>query len=444
VFERPRGTRDFNPLQAASHRFVDQAFRRTAEAFGFREVLTPTFENVELFKAKSGPGILEEMFTFKDKGGRDLALRPEFTASIIRFYNAELRSEPKPLKVFTLGNCFRYEEPQMGRYREFWQWNCEIIGAPSLESDSDVIALADAGLKQVGLKKTELRIGHIGMLRKFLAFPPQDQAALLHLLDKKRFADLRTTLTQIGGGDLYDVVSAVAQLKGGPEVLDRAQSLIGQAANESVDYLRKLGGQLALYGIKDFVYDLGIVRGLDYYTGMVFEIDSPNLGAEKQVGGGGAYTLTDVLGGEATSSTGFAIGMDRVVLSAGQEGVKMAPRALDAYIIPIGQSMRTKAFEIVMHLRMAGLCADVDLMGRGPSKNLDYANSVKARTSVLIGEKEAAKGVVALRDMESGKQTEVSVQDLIVTLKGGGEPKAQKANVKPRQRPKKPKVFSPE
>jgi histidyl-tRNA synthetase len=438
VFERPRGTRDFNPSQAASHRFVERAFRRTAETFGCREVLTPTFENVELFKAKSGPGILEEMFTFKDKGGRDMALRPEFTASIIRFYNSELRSEPKPLKVFTLGNCFRYEEPQMGRYREFWQWNCEIIGAPNLESDSDIIALADAGLKQVGLKKTELRIGHIGMLRKFLAFPPHDQATVLHLLDKKRFADLKTALARLGAEQLFDIVSSVAQLKGGPEVLDKAQSLLGQAAKESVEYLRMLGGQLALYGIKDFVYDLGVVRGLDYYTGMVFEIDSPNLGAEKQVGGGGAYTLTNVLGGEATSSTGFAIGIDRVVLSAGQEGVRMAPRPLDAYVIPIGQSMRARAFEIVMHLRAAGLCADVDLMGRGPSKNLDYANSVKARTSVLIGEKEAAKGVVALRDMESGKQTEVSVQDLVAALKGGGEPKAHETGKKPTRRATKP------
>ena len=438
MFERPRGTRDFNPTQAASHRFVERAFRQTAETFGFREVLTPTFENVELFKARSGPGILEEMFTFKDKGGREMALRPEFTASIIRFYNNELRSEPKPLKVFTLGNCFRYEEPQMGRYREFWQWNCEIIGAPSLESDSDVIALADAGLKRVGLKRTELRIGHIGMLRKFLAFPQQDQAILLHLLDKKRFTDLKTELARLESEQFFDVVSSVAQLKGGPEVLDRAQELLGDAAKESVEYLRMLGGQLALYGIKDFAYDLGVVRGLDYYSGMVFEIDSPNLGAEKQVGGGGAYTLTNVLGGEATSSTGFAIGMDRVVLSADQEGVKMTAKPLDAYVIPIGQAMRPKAFEIVMLLRTAGLCVDVDLMGRGPSKNLDYANSVKARNSVLIGEKEAAKGAVALRNMESGKQIEVAVQDLVAALKGGNGSEARKPGKRPTRRATKP------
>ena len=419
VFEKPRGTRDFAPVDTAKHRFVEQALRRTAESFGFREILTPTFEMVELFKAKSGPAIVDEMFTFTDKGGRELALRPEFTASVIRFYLSDLRSEPKPLKIFTAGNCFRYEEPQRGRYREFFQWNCEIIGAPSLEADAEIIALADAGLKGVGVKKTETRIGHIGMLRKFLDFPPEVQARLLHLLDKKRFQDLEKEMTHLGADDKSDVVSSVAMLKGGSEVLDQAERLLGDAARDSVEYLRRLGGQLALYGINDFVYDLGVVRGLDYYTGMVFEIDSPNLGAEKQVGGGGAYSLTDVLGGEPAISTGFAIGIDRVVLSAEQEGVKMGPRRLDVYVIPIGPNTRVKAFEITRQLRQSGLNADIDLVGRGPSKNLDYANLAGALHCVLIGEKEAARGLVALRDMQSGEQTEVSISNLVGALRAG-------------------------
>ena len=417
MFEKPRGTRDFTPPETAKHRFVERAFRRTAESYGFREILTPTFETVELFKARSGPGIIDEMFTFTDKGGRELALRPEFTASVIRFYLSDLRSAPKPLKVFTLGNCFRYEEPQKGRYREFFQWNCEIIGGPSLEADAEVIALADAGLKSVGVKKTEMRIGHIGMLRKYLDFPPEVQAKLLHLLDKKRMEELEKAMTDIGAVDKCEKVCSVALLKGDGEVLDQAERLLGDAAKESVDYLRRLGKQLALYGLEDFVYDLGVVRGLDYYTGMVFEIDSPNLGAEKQVGGGGAYSLADILGGEAAISTGFAVGVDRIVLAAEQEDVKMTPSPLDAYVIPIGLSMRAKAFEILKKLRVEGLAADIDLVGRGPSKNLDYANSIGALHCVLVGEKETAKGLVALRDMQTGKQAEVKVESLTDALR---------------------------
>jgi len=425
VFESPRGTRDFNPSETAKQRYVERALRRTAETFGFREILTPTFENAELFKAKSGPGILDEMFAFKDKSGRELALRPEFTASVIRFYLSDLRSEPKPLKVFTIGNCFRYEEPQRGRYREFWQWNCEIIGASSIESDAEIIALAVAGLKQVGLKQIETRIGHIGMLSSYLKFPPKEQATLLHLLDKKRMEDLKVELERLGAGDLYEPVSSVARLKGGPPVLDQAESLLGESAKESVKYLRELGEQLSLYGVKDFAYDLGVVRGLDYYTGMVFEIDSPNLGAEKQVGGGGAYSLTDVLGGEPASQTGFAIGMDRVVLSAEEEGVSMKPQPIVAYVVPIGQSMRARAFEILMQLRSAGLSADIDLIGRGPSKNLDYANAIGARHCVLVGEKEAAKGLVAIRDMETGQQTDVAISEIETALRGETKPPAE-------------------
>jgi len=159
MFERPRGTRDLTPSEIVKQRYVEKAFREASEICGFKEIQTPTFETVELFKAKSGPEIVDEMFTLVDKGGRELALRPEFTASIIRFFLSDLRNEPKPLKLFNIGNCFRYEEPQKGRYREFWQWNCEIIGAPYLSSDAEIIATSLAGLQRVGIKQIETRIG---------------------------------------------------------------------------------------------------------------------------------------------------------------------------------------------------------------------------------------------------------------------------------------------
>jgi histidyl-tRNA synthetase len=413
VIERPRGTRDFDPAATAKQRHLEAALRHAAESFGFREIQTPTIEHLELFTAKSGPEIVEELYAFKDKGGRDVALRPEFTASVMRFYLAELRNLPKPLKVYSVGNVFRYEEPQKGRYREFWQFNCEIVGAPSLEADAELLALALTAMKAAGLKRTQARVGHIGMLRAYLAGAGDKTSAILHGLDKRNFEKLHAELAAAGMGDREDVLRQVVGLKGGAEVLDEAQRLLPGAAGESAAYLRQLRDRLAVYGLADAVtFDLGVVRGLDYYTGMVFEIDSPNLGAEKQVGGGGSYKLAEVLGGEPVFSTGFALGMDRILLAAEAEGVPMPPPGLDVYVIPVGEPARGPAMEIVRRLRADGWRVDVDLVGRGPSKNLDFANAVGARLAVILGDKERAAGTATIKDMESGQQEGVPLAEL--------------------------------
>src|SRR5256884_7181349 len=159
----------------AKRRFVESRFIQLAESFGFREVSVPTFESLELFTAKSGPGIVRELYAFKDQGGRDLALRPELTASILRFYVSSLRSLPKPLKLYTAGNAFRYEEPQRGRYREFSQLNAEIIGGAALPSDAEALALAIGTMRAVGAEQGEARGGNTGILRSFLPLPPAEQ-----------------------------------------------------------------------------------------------------------------------------------------------------------------------------------------------------------------------------------------------------------------------------
>ena len=419
MFERPRGTNDWGPEDMAKRRFVESRFVQLAESFGFREVSTPTFESLDLFTAKSGPAIVRELYAFKDQGGRDLALRPEFTASILRFYVSDLRSRPKPIKVYTTGNVFRYEEPQKGRYREFFQLNAEIIGGATLPSDADVLALAIGTMRAIGLKQVKARIGNIGILRGYLPFEPADQAVVLHSLDKRNFAMLDAELARLGRKDLGEPLRKVVGLSGGVEILEQAEKLLGRAGKEGLEYLRQLAGLLAANGVgsSDYAFDMGVVRGLDYYTGMVFEIDSPNLGAEKQVGGGGAYSLAEVFGGERVAQTGFALGLDRLVMAAEAEGTTEAAQALDAYVIPIGNEMRKRASQVVSMLRGARLRADIDLMGRGPTKNLDYANAVGARTAVLVGEKEAKAGAVALRDMKSGAQRDVPLDSLIEAIR---------------------------
>lgn len=402
-------------------RQVEAAFVNLAKTFGFREVATPMFESLELFTAKSGPAIVRELYAFKDQGGRDLALRPEFTASILRYYVSELRSLPKPVKVFTTGSAFRYEEPQKGRYREFFQLNAEIIGGATLASDAEVLALAIGTMRAIGLRQVKARIGHIGMLRSFLPFPPADQAVVLHALDKKNLPMLDAELARLGRPDLGVPLKQLIGLSGDASILEEAGEILGGAGGEAFAYLHALSEQLYHYGIpeSDYAFDMGVVRGLAYYTGMVFEIDSPNLGAEKQVGGGGAYSLAEVFGGEPVPQTGFALGLDRLVMAAEAEESLAPPEALDAYVIPIGEAIRGRALEIVASLREAGLRADIDLVGRGPSKNLDYANAIRARHAILVGEREIKGGSVAVRNMATGEQREVSLETLVQAIRSG-------------------------
>lgn len=409
TFERPRGTNDWGPDDMAKRRFVESRFVRTAESFGFREIQTPIFEPLELFTAKSGPGVVDELYAFKDKGGRDLALRPEFTASIVRFYIGELRSLPKPVKVYCYGPAFRYEEPQKGRYREFEQLDAEIIGGASLPSDVEVLALAIATMRAIGLERIQARIGHLGMLRAFLPFGPADQAKLLHALDKKNVPMLEDELRRLDHAELADPLQRLVALHGDVSILAQAREILGGKGTEAFAYLEQVAAQLAHYGIgpSEYEFDMGVVRGLDYYTGLVFELDSPNLGAEKQVGGGGAYVLAEVFGGEPVAQTGFALGVDRLVLAAEGEGVFGPLPGLDAYVVPIGDGMRGRALDILTTLRAAGLRVDVDLVGRGPSKNLDYANATRARYAVLVGERELKGEKVGLRDLRTGEQREV-------------------------------------
>ena len=417
MIERPRGTRDLDPPYLARHGHVETAFRRTAESFGYREVLPPTFESLELFHAKAGPGIEAEMYVFKDKGGRDLVLRPELTAGVLRYYVTELRNAPKPIKLYSVGTAFRYEEPQKGRYREFWQYNSELLGGAPLESDAETIALAVQSIRNTGVRQVETRIGHIGMLRAYLKVGREAQNAILHALDKRNFPMLHAELEKAGLLDAEGTLRDLIGIRGGAEVLAKAADLLGGVGTEGFDHLRRVAERLAAYGIRErVVFDMGIIRGLSYYTGMVFQIHSPNLGAEDQVGGGGSYALAELFGGDPIFSTGFAIGMDRLVLASEVEGVAVPPPRLDAYVIPIGEPIRAKAFEIAANLRGTGLKVDIDLVGRGPSKNLDYANAMGARWSVIIGEKELAKGNVALRNMETGDQREVAVSELASVL----------------------------
>lgn len=416
--QRPRGTRDFGPEEMAQRRGVEARLRGVAQRFGFREIATPIFEHAELFTAKSGPGIIEEMYAFKDKSGRRLALRPELTAPVMRFYVNDLSKLPKPLKLYYTGPCFRYERPQAGRFREHYQFGAELVGARTPETDAEVIALAVTALREAGLRGLTVRVGHVGILRGLLAAHKLKPAAIgecLHLLDKRETAKLAAFVRSHRlPGALREEIERIVRLRGPPSVLTEAP------AGEAVDFLREVFAALGAFGIEGVEADLGVVRGLDYYTGMVFEIDAEGLGAEKQVTGGGSYALSELFGGEPVFSTGFAIGIDRVVLSLAAQGMLPAPEALQAYVIPVSEAQRAEAFRLTSELRAAGISADVDLMRRSLSKALAYAGDSGARFALLLGPTEIAAGAVNVRDLSTGHQELVPRRALAGRLRASG------------------------
>lgn len=416
-FQRPRGTRDFSPGEMAKRRFVETKMRETARLFGFGEVMTPTFESTELFVARSGEGIIDELYAFEDKGNRKISLRPELTASVMRFYVNEMQNLPKPVKIFYFGNCFRYERPQAGRYREFFQLGAELIGAPSIESDAEIIALALATLKNLGLKDVVVRIGHLGVLNKFikdLKITETSEKDARRLIDKRDFEGLRSILDGANAND--EAAARLIELVnlGGAEANTRARK--EASTDDSFGYLANLLDRLNAYGFNNCQLDFGVARGLDYYTGMVFEIDAPSLGAEKQICGGGAYTLADLFGGQEVNSTGYAFGFDRIMLALEKSGVDVPSQNLDVYILPISDGAKIAAIKIISELRNAGISADMDLMGRNMSKAMKYANSIGVAKTILIGDKELAENSVTVRDMKTGEQKNIPISEIIGNL----------------------------
>ncbi len=409
MIQCPRGTRDFLPDEMERRRFYEGRLRDAARTFGFREIETPIFEDSELFILRSGPNVLKELYEFKDKGDRSIALRPEMTAPAIRAFVNGMSNEPKPIKVFYFGQCFRYERPQSGRYREFFQFGAEIIGGATPQTDAEAIALASSMLKSLGLKDYRLRIGHIGVLRQRIAdigVPADRTAEVLQKLDKKLYDEARPILTEMGVDPAeMDALFELTETVGGTEVLSKVPGDAG-------DWLRQVVSYLEAMGITDLEIDLGVVRGLDYYTGMVFEAEAPALGAEKQICGGGSYTLSELFGGEKVFSTGFAVGFDRALLALEKEGEQYEFDGIDAYVLCAGDDVRVKAAEIVANLRASGISADIDIMERKMAKAMKFASSSRARYAVIVGARDLENGEVTLRDMTTGDQSNVPVAEL--------------------------------
>ena len=447
IIQRPRGTRDFLPEETERRGRAKRAMQGVLERWGYREVATPTFEHLELFTEKSGASVVDEIYSFKDKGGRDMALRPELTAPVMRMYVSELQNSAKPQRLWYFGNCFRYERPQKGRFREFWQLGCELIGGTRPDSEAEAIALAEEMLKSVGVRG-EIHVGYLGLIRTLLArIDEQHRPAIMRMIDKKERSALSGLLDEIGYSHLG--LLELIDLKG-RKALDRAAEIVRDLAVQdagapagapsagpagaasdagaplagrgSARLGRQVGAELHFeefsqtvdllqaYGV-DFTVDFEIVRGLEYYSGTVFEVYAEGLGAQRQICGGGTYELASLFGGKETSSTGFGLGFDRIMEIVQMEGGRPAPAYL-AYT----PDVKLQAAKIAAELRQ-DIPVVLDVMGRGLGAQLKAAASARARFTVIVGKDELGRGLLTLRDMAGGEQESLSLAEIKTRLK---------------------------
>ncbi len=402
--ERPRGTRDFLPDEMEKRREIERIMRGIAESYGYREIATPTFEHLELFTIKSGEGIVEEMYTFKDKSGRDLALRPELTAPVMRMFVNECSVMPKPLRFYYFANCFRYERPQKGRYREFWQFGVELIGSQSYLADAEVIALSYNILDSLGID-FDLQIGHVGIMRSLLEPLGEERGTkIMRLIDKDDVEGLERYMDEIGvSTDLQEKVFSLIEMKGDVGVIEQARELV----SFDFTHLEKLAEVLSALDV-EFEFNLGIARGLDYYTGVVFECYAEGLGAQKQVCGGGSYELASLFGGQRTPSTGFAIGFDRVC-----EVCEMRRKKRPVVAVISFRETEKHAFRFADELRKMGIVAVVDVMGRNIRRQLSFANEINAIYAAILGPDEVEKGKVTLKNMKTEEQVVLDEEEAI-------------------------------
>ncbi len=380
MLQKPRGTRDFLPEEMEQRRSIEQRMREVARRWGYREVCTPDFEHLELFTMKSGEGIIQEMYVFEDKSGRKMTLRPEVTAAVLRMYVNEGRVLPKPIRWCYFADCFRYERPQKGR---------DILRSTGLTFD--------------------LHVGHLAPMKHILSgLDPADQGVIMACLDKHDRVGLEAVLAARRLTHLAEPLAALSDCSSVEEVFEVAGNVPERARIEEM---------FAILDSQEIRYrpDFGIARGLDYYTGTVFEGFARNLGAENQILGGGAYRLAHLFGGDDVASCGFAIGFDRVMVSLG--GVELPHESVVGVVCTPGA--RGRALQVARAFREAGIRAEADLMERGLAAQVAHAAKT-AEFVVIIGEREVEAGTVTLKDLRTGEQQEMELEDAIAGVAGHG------------------------
>jgi histidyl-tRNA synthetase len=407
----PRGTQDLLPPRSESIRALAEAAARTAELFGYRYVETPAFEATELFARTSGESsdvVQKEMYTFQDKGGRSLTLRPEGTAPVVRAYLAHAHDLSTPWKAYYIEPMWRYGRPQAGRLREFRSFGIEVIGSADPPADVEVIAVGDRYLKEAGIARLELQLNSIG---DEVCRPAYRQELIAYLeANRKRLRDEHRDRFRENPLRVLDCrdKACVAVAAGAPKISDR---LCGPCAA----HFREVQSGLGREGIA-FVHMPTLVRGLDYYTRTTFEFVSGVLSpTQATLCGGGRYDgLAELLGGPPTPGVGFGLGLDRVALGLEKEGEELPSLGhLQAFVVGVGDEGIGEAARVARALRDGGVSASAALDHRPLKAQLRMADRSGARFAVIVGERESAAGTVTLRRLSDGHQEELGLDQAV-------------------------------
>ena len=411
----PKGTKDMLPRDAAAWHYVEQKARETAALFSFREIRTPMFEHTELFTRGVGETtdiVTKEMYTFEDKGGRSMTLRPEGTAGVARaFIENGLGQDVMPMKAYYLASVFRYERPQSGRLREHHQFGVELYGSSSPYADAEVISLAHTFLSSVGIGGLTLHLNSIGCKE----CRPKFNAALRGYIGDNLDRMCGKCRERFDKNPLRILDCKEEKCR---EIVKAAPSITDFLCDDCRAHFEQLQGILERQGVP-FVVDPSVVRGLDYYTRTVFEFVSEDIGAQGTVCGGGRYDgLVEEVGGKSTPAVGFGLGLERLLLVLQNTGRLDAPRErADVYLAPLGERAAGEVPAIASGLRRAGVSADYDMMGRGVKAQMKYADKSGARFVVVIGDNELESGTAVLKNMDTGEERSVALGDIAGALK---------------------------
>ena len=407
--QAPKGTQDLFPPQSGRWQVVEDVMRSEAAIHGFGEVRTPVFEHTELFLRSVGDTtdvVEKQMYTFNDKGGRSITLRPEGTAGAVRaMLEHALYNEGLPVKLYYLTSCYRYEKPQAGRLREFHQFGVEMFGAESPVADAEVICLAKSIFDRLGVKNLTLELNSIGCPTCRARY----HQALKEYFEGNKGDLCETCLSRLERNPMriLDCKSPVCSkiAEGAPHILDFL-------CDDCKEHFEGVQSYLTAAGV-EFVINPTIVRGLDYYNRTVFEFVSNDLGAQSTVCGGGRYDgLTGQMGGKPMAGLGFGLGMERLMLVLEAQKIELPePPACGVYMASMGKDAAKEAFRLTTELQRSGIVAACDVCGRGLKAQMKYANKIGAAFTLVLGDNELAEKKAKMKNMKTGEETEISLGD---------------------------------
>ncbi len=411
----PKGTKDVVPAESYKWHYLENIIRELTQLFGYKEIRTPTFEHTELFERGVGDTtdiVQKEMYTFEDRGGRSITLKPEGTAGAVRAYiENNLYAEPQPIKVYYITPVFRYERPQAGRLREHHQFGVEVFGAAQASIDAEIILLAMTLFNRLGIKGLSLNINSIGCPK----CRPEYHKALKDYLAGHLDELCSTCNTRFERNPLRILD---CKEDGCKAIVKDAPIMLDYLCDECKEHFEDLKKFLKAAKI-EYTINPMIVRGLDYYTKTVFEIISTDIGSQGTVCGGGRYdALVAECGGPEVAGAGFGLGLERLLLVLESQGIEIPkPCSYDVYFITIGDNAKEKAFELVLKCRASGLSADMDHVGRSVKAQFKYANKIESPWVCILGDEEIENNVVKIKNMTDGREETVLQDEVIDYIK---------------------------